>query len=139
MYKFVVHLNDIPYIKRWCLGLDPVSYQWYLVHPKNVISPHQENHFSKNNPDSTHHLCYSLYVHILTSSDPTFPRGPVVGKLHYVRISYQSPTWSDSPPTKISVECDIIQPPFSLLFEIIEAISLSNLWRILNISVFNLA
>ena len=59
----------------------------------------------------------------------------LVGQIHYVRTSYQSPAWSDSLPSNLLVERDVIQPRFSLLFEIPEVISAPNLRRVFKLPV----
>ena len=62
----------------------------------------------------------------------------LIGQIHYVRTSYQSPAWSDSLPSNPLVERDVIQPRFSLLFGITEAIYPLNLWLVFKLPVLYL-
>ena len=63
----------------------------------------------------------------------------LVGQLHSVRTSEQSPTWSDLLPANFLVECGVIQPWLSIVFEIPEFKSAPNLRGVFNLPVVNLS
>ena len=118
------------------------QYRYLIMNGFYYIYKTSHHHIKKTNftklPWCNSFFRSSLYTRFLTSGDTEFSRGPGFGRLHSLLTSDQHPSWYNPLPANFLAELYAIQPRYSLLFGITEAIHPPNLWHVFKLPVADL-